>query len=89
MDGTVRPKRVKKVKRTTEELPFWAELAFVNAYKDGLAVSQGKRPTRLSFNAMTPWYEIAGYEAGREGKDEKQAFLVLQNVSAAHGFHRD
>jgi hypothetical protein len=89
MDGTVRPKRAKKVKRATAELPFWVELAFVNAYKDGLSVSQGKRSTRLSFDAMTPWYEIAGYEAGRLGMDNKQAFVALQDVSAKHGFHRD
>lgn len=87
MDGTVRKRRAPK--RTTEEFPFWCELAFVRQYQIGLGVSQGKPSNQLSFNQMTPWYEVAGYNAGRQGMDQKQAFVALQAACAAHGFHRD
>lgn len=87
MDGTVRKRRAPK--RATQELPFWCEIAFVRAYQNGTAVSQGKPSGTLSFDQMTPWYEVAGYNAGRAGMDKKQAFVALQNACAAHGFHRD
>lgn len=87
MDGTVRKPRAPK--RATQELPFWCELAFVRAYQDGSAVAQGKPSSSISFDQMTPWYTVAGYNAGRAGMDQKQAFVVLQTACAAHGFHRD
>ena len=87
MDGTVRKKR--QPKRATHELPFWCELAFVRAYQDGIAFLQGKPSNSISFDQMTPWYTVAGYNAGRAGLDQKQAFTALQSACAAHGFHRD
>jgi len=87
MDGTVRKRRAPK--RATQELPFWCELAFVRAYQAGIAASQGKPSNMLSFDQLTPWYTIAGYNAGRAGMDQKQAFVALQAACATHGFHRD
>ena len=52
MDGTVRKARAPK--RSTKELPFWVEIAFVRAYQSGIAVSQGKPSKMLSFDQMTP-----------------------------------
>lgn len=87
MDGTVRQKR--KVKRATDELPFWCEVAFSRAYQDGLAVAGGKSAGTISYDALTPWFTLAGYKAGRAGLDSKQAFMALQTACAEHGFHRD
>lgn len=87
MDGTVRKARAPK--RATKELPFWVEIAFVRAYQSGLAVFQGKPSNILSFDQMTPWYEVAGYNAGRAGMDSKQALAALQAACAPFGFHRD
>lgn len=87
MDGTVR--KARKPKRSTQELPFWCEIAFVRAYQDGLAASRGEKVATLSYDQLTPWYTLAGYAIGRQGADKKQAFSALQAACADHGFHRD
>jgi hypothetical protein len=87
MDGTTR--KARKPKRLTEELPFWCELAFSRAYSEGLTVANGGKCEGLSFTSMTPWFEVAGYNAGRAKLDRKQAFAALQDACAKHGFHRD
>jgi hypothetical protein len=53
---------------------------------EALAASEGMA---LSFDQMTPWYTVAGYNAGRAVMDQKQAFVALQTACASHGFHRD
>ena len=87
MDGTTR--KARKAKRATSELPFWCELAFVRAYQDGQAAAAGRAVRTLSYDSLTPWYTVAGYNAGRAGMDQKQAFIALQTACAANGFHRD
>ena len=85
MDGTVRKPRAPK--RTTKELPFWIELQFVRAYKEGLAHFEGKKPKELVLSTAPS--DAAGFAAGRAGLDSKQAFQALQRFAAIHGFHRD
>jgi hypothetical protein len=79
MDGTPRPRR--QPKRATKELPFPAEMCFVDGFKAGCAGNQNASPHNPAYTA--------GYSAGLASPCQRAAFRALQVFAAKHGYHRD